>query len=710
MKKLLYSVTALLTIVMVGCTEFVEPYSESYAPAPDFSIDTQVTVADSSATLKVIVDKANTTRFTVALLNDSLVAEELPTSMTLLKGNVTPSDRVCLFNADTLLMKNDTTVTYTFKNLLVQIHGDTVSYSFAKLTPNTSYTFVAVVSNRFGNVSGVKSAYALTTDMVAPSIKKASGAESKGSLAISFSETIKRGAGNITAKYYAPFDLSVNGTISAENIHVNGVPGKDISIVCDSVPAGALVLVSWETGAFTDIYGNNLAAAVTEINMTSGKISTGCYYTVDTKPFSFTEDDVEGLDTAFVDYKTFKPTIGYSKILFVNYDENDNQPKIALTYTKGDIEINLPATWTVLDSSVVFAFSKEMEYGAKISFSIPEGAVVDAYGNPNKAFSVDDAWMRSYGLTVNDILGVYDIQYASAAGDGAVEETQMLITRSGDGVKVSRLFYDDACLDGYFDGDLAILYIEDFQLMTTMGSYYLYFATGREDGYAQLQFNPETNSFSSSEAKEIGIYVYIPSTGQQGWMDYSTAVIGTYSDDQTIGYSKDLMLGNYRFIFHDGYSDDPESSDTITCEIVAGPNDTTLILKDFSIVGFLDFEGSEIEAYFDSISGKLVIPDFQELGEAYGYAWYLATYDLDEITFYCSPDGTAVTDATESEEGLVMGIFIMNSGGKGFYMLADGDVVLEPYEPEPDPAAGAPLRKSAVDGSSIQPRGDKMKK
>ena len=700
MKKIFYNITALLTIIMVGCTEFVEPYSESYAPAPDFSIDALVTVADSSATFKVIIDKANTTRFAVALLNDSLEVEELPASMSLLKGNVTAKS-IRQFNADTLLMRNDTTITYTFSNQLIQVHGDTVSYSFAKLEPNTAYTFVAVVSNRFGNVSGVKSAYALTTDMVAPSIAKASGAESKGSLAVSFSETMQRGTGNITAKYYAPFDLSINGTISAENIHCV-VSGKDVSIVCDSVPAGALVLVSWETGAFTDVYGNNCDAAVTEINMISGKISTGCYYTVDTKPFSFAKADVEALDTAFVDYKSFTPSIGYSKPLIINVDEEDNQPKITLTYTKGDVETTLPATWGVVDSFVVFVFQKEMEYGALISFSIPEGAVVDAFGNPNKAFAVENAWMRSYGLTTNDVLGVYDLTYGSAAGDGAPEVTSMLITRSGDGVKVSRLFYDEACLDGYFDGDLGILYIEDFQYMTTIfGTYDLYFATGREDGYAQLQYNPETNSFSSDEEAEIGIYYVNTAAGKYGWMDYSVGVSAVYSDDQTIGYPSDLLIGNYRFIYHDYFSDDDESMDTITCEIVAGPNDTTLIIKDFY------FEGNELEAYYDSINGKLVIPGWQLLGAAYGFNWYLAPDDLDDITFYCSPDGTAVTDATESEEGFVMGIYIYkDSSNQGYYIMADGDVIMEPYEPEPEPST-APLRKSIENGSSIMPRGDK---
>ena len=692
MKKLFYSVTALLTILIVGCTKFEEPVAEKYAPAPDFSIDTLVTVADSSATFKICIDKINTTRFAVALLDEEVMDLDLPEALTLLKGNVTPKDRIVLFNADTLNLKGDTTITYISKNLLVSVHGDSISYTYTGLQPNTDYTFVAVVSNKFGMVGDVKSTSITTTDLLAPVMGKATRGDTDGVLSVAFSEAMKRGEGKVTAMYYAPYDFSITGTIPPENIHCE-IDGKNITFTCDSVPAGALVLISWEAGAFKDIKGNNCNATVTEVNMTTGTVDNGCFFMTETEPFSFALAGIEDYSKPFVDYKTFKPSIGYSKPLYINYDpEDDSQPEITIYYAKDDVVSYMPVTWDVNDTAIVLAFSKEMEYGAKISFTIPAGAVVDAFGNPNKEFKVDDAWMRSYGLTINDVLGLYDVAYVN--NKGAIVNTSMLISRSGSDPKkvvVSRWYYDSACLNGYFDGDLGILFIEDMQYMGQNGAYEVYFATAREDGYAQLQYNPETKSFSSDMEAEI--YRLAVSAGSVlGYFDYTTEVLATYADDQTItyNYTKDLMVGDYRFIYHSYFDSDPESLDTITC-VIEAIDDTTLIIKDFY------FPGSEMVAYFDSVSGKLSIPDWQLIGQYAGYDCYNSTYDLTEIPFSCSPDGTAMADATESENEILWGILLPDYGNSGAWLeLSEGNLYLEPYEPEPaEPeASGVSMRQS----------------
>lgn len=670
MKKSIYSITALLIILAVGCTKFDAPTTETYAPAPEFSVVPQAAVADSSATFKLVIDKKNTTRFSVALINDKLDAAEYPDSMALLKGNVS-AKKVQQFNADTL-----------------KLNSDTLSFTYPGLMPNSAYTFVAVVSNKFGMVSPVKGLSVLTSDNLAPVMTKATPGDA-GSFSIAFSEPMQRGSGKITAKYYAPFDLTVTGEIDSKFINCT-VNGKDVSISCDSVPAGALVLVSWEAGAFKDMKGNNCNANVTEINMTTGKIDNGCYFYVEKEPFSFSVSDVLGLGEPFIDYTVFQPTVSYEKPMFINYDENDAQPVINMFYTKDGIETKLPAQWDVNDTAIIFSFYKEMEYGSKISFTVPEGAVVDAFGNPNKEFKVNEAWMRSYGLTVDDILGVYDVQYLSAA-TGDVEETSMLITRSADGLQVSRLFSDNTVLSADFDGDLAILYIEDFQYMYSIEAkgYDVYFATGRDDGYAQLQYNPISKSFSSSETAEIGQYVLIPATGQKGWMDYSMEVVATYSADQSVNYPNNLMLGSYQWIFHSYFDDDPDTRDTITCTIADA--DTSLVIKDFY------FEGNEIVAYFDSIDGKLVIPDWQFIGTYGAYDCYNSTYDLGSITFTCSPDGTAFADGNESEYNILWGIYIPDYGTNGAWLkLSEGDLILKPYTPEVTASVRAAKRSAPL--------------
>ena len=677
MKKSIYSITALLTILVVGCTKFDAPTTETYAPAPEFSVVPQAAVADSSATFKLVIDKKNTTRFSVALINDKLDAAEYPDSMALLKGNVS-AKKVQQFNADTL-----------------KLNSDTLSFTYPGLMPNSAYTFVAVVSNKFGMVSPVKGLSVLTSDNLAPVMTKATPGEA-GSFSIAFSEPMQRGSGKITAKYYAPFDLSVTGDIDSKYINCT-VDGKNVSISCDSVPAGALVLVSWEAGAFKDMKGNNCNANVTEINMTTGKIDNGCYFYVEKEPFSFSVSDVLGLGEPFVDYTVFQPTVSYEKPMFINYDENDAQPVINMFYTKDGIETKLPAQWDVNDTAIIFSFYKEMEYGSKISFTVPEGAVVDAFGNPNKEFKVNEAWMRSYGLTVDDILGVYDVQYLSAAS-GDVKETSMLITRSADGLQVSRLFSDNTVLSADFDGDLAILYIDDFQYMYSIEALGrdVYFATGRSDGYAQLQYNPALKTFSSSETAEIGQYVVIPSTGQQGWMDYSMNVLASYSADQSVNYPNNLMVGSYQWIFHSYFDDDPDTRDTITCTIVDA--DTSLVIKDFY------FEGSEIVAYYDSIDGKLVIPDWQFIGVFNNtYDCMVSTYDLEAITFTCSPDGSAVANGSDSDYDILWGIQATLDGvGKGWLELSEGDLILKPYTPEAPASVRAAKRSAPLEISDME--------
>jgi hypothetical protein len=220
--------------------------------------------------------------------------------------------------------------------------------------------------------------------------------------------------------------------------------------------------------------------------------------------------------------------------------------------------------------------------------------------------------------------------------------------------------------------------------------YDVYFATGRDDGYAQLQYNPISKSFSSSETAEIGQYVLIPATGQKGWMDYSMEVVATYSADQSVNYPNNLMLGSYQWIFHSYFDDDPDTRDTITCTIADA--DTSLVIKDFY------FEGNEIVAYFDSIDGKLVIPDWQLAGVYNNtYDCYISTYDLDDITFTCSPDGSAVANGSDSEYDILWGIQATLDGvGKGWLVLSEGDLILKPYTPEVTASVRAAKRSAPL--------------
>lgn len=163
-------------------------------------------------------------------------------------------------------------------------------------------------------------------------------------------------------------------------------------------------------------------------------------------------------------------------------------------------------------------------------------------------------------------------------------------------------------------------------------------------------------------------------------------------------YSKDMMTGSYMLIYHSYFDDDTLSitMDTLFCSIVSGDS-TALIIKN------LLFDSTEVIAQFDASTGKLVIDDWQFLGMYGIYEIYLSTMDLDEITFYCNPDGTAVTDVSDSPLGFVMGFYAMKDGKReGWLDLAEGNVYLEPVG-QRWTCARAAIMKSGVKQASGVP-------
>jgi len=134
-------------------------------------------------------------------------------------------------------------------------------------------------------------------------------------------------------------------------------------------------------------------------------------------------------------------------------------------------------------------------------------------------------------------------------------------------------------------------------------------------------------------------------------------------------YSKEMMVGYYNFIYESYWG----GKDTLLCQIIPGDS-TSLIIKD------LLFSGSEIIGQFDGMTGKLVIEDMQFMGATSAYDIYLSTYDLSEITFHCSTNGTAIAYGSDSEENILM-CFVAMQDDKvvGYYEVTVGDVLLVPY-------------------------------
>jgi hypothetical protein len=69
----------------------------------------------------------------------------------------------------------------------------------------------------------------------------------------------------------------------------------------------------------------------------------------------------------------------------------------------------------------------------------------------------------------------------------------------------------------------------------------------------------------------------------------------------------------------------------------------------------------------------------QFMGATSDYDIYLSTYDHNEITFHCSPNGTAIAYGSDSEYNILMCFIAMqNDELAGYYDVSVGDLILEP--------------------------------
>ena len=131
----------------------------------------------------------------------------------------------------------------------------------------------------------------------------------------------------------------------------------------------------------------------------------------------------------------------WTKLIMTVYSTSE----YALADTTGDDEITIINTeasgrtvaYTASKYGVLTAntagimLSEAPAYGSTISFTVAEGSFCDIFGNVNNEFAAEDEYYRSYGYTLNDILGSYTIQAVSAF-DGSLITKSMVIEASDD--------------------------------------------------------------------------------------------------------------------------------------------------------------------------------------------------------------------------------------------------------------------------------------
>ena len=674
MKKLLYSLVTLLAVGFTACAEFEEPVVENYGEGP--AIGVAAVVSDSTITLTMTIDTLNTTYFSYALYAGET---NTPDAAQLLK--VTAGGKAA----------------QKFEVAKEEWNGvNTKNVSIVGLMPNTTYHIFAVASSKFGVIGDVADTLVVTTDGVSPVPTKISGADSK--LSVTFAESMVRGEGAVTAEYYQPYgDMTSAYAVDSADILVT-INGTSVVIETVNVPAGAIVLISWEAGAFVDEVGNPCNAQVTSFNE-EGQATNGCVFTIPNAPFAISEDAVEG--GAFQDWKGFVGSIKCATDLYVYEGEDAAAAEdFYVVYSGGNYETKIYVeNWAVADSCILFALPMEPDFGAYVGVNVPANLVCDVYGNVNEEFAAETAWLRSYGLNIGAVIGKYDITYLSAGrGDAEYTET-VLITENPaveNGLFISNLLTAGTVIEGIFDGDYATVSIPDWQYLTTGSKGDIYFANPNSTDPIIFQINP-TDSSMVSIATEYSFGYYIE---ELGWYDYSAAATtATRSADQDYGMTRDMVLGNYNWNYT-SYYNGPGQSMSVIIE-ADSESETGVLLKNMLV------PGSVVKGEFNTATGEVAFEGGQPLfvSEANNYLYAFETYDLTHVVFNVAADGSMKASADRSENGLVWGIYVYDATsfeGLGWYDIAADDVIMQKAtEEDSEETEEAPARVRALQNVTL---------
>jgi len=511
MKKILYSLLAILAISVASCTKFEEPEVQVYAPAPGVTVQVKA-VADSSVTFTLTIDTINTKYYAISFFKGNA---STPDSMALLK--LAAGGDAKLFNAQGKDRKWDA--------------NGTLTYTYTKLDPNTTYWFYAVASSTMGMVSSVSGAKAVTTDGLSPDIKEDNSGKKAGAVAVTFTEPMKLGKGKISAQYVASYDETFTLVdVDSADIVVD-FAGATVSISADSVPAGAIVLVSWETGAFTDIYGNPCEAFTSSL----AEFPDVMWYTVENKSFAISEANLTDTVGIFADYATYKAEFKFDFPIFaraLDAKANEKYDPIEVTIYAADYTMvvdGVSAKWSVKDSSLFVSFPKEVPVGAYVSMSIPANLIVDIYGNSNSEVDIDQYW-RCFSRAA--ILGSYEWVYMNEKKK-VVRDT---ITIAADPANPNGLLIDDLLMAGSeleaeLEGD--ILVIPDMQLLGVEAindsvAYYVVSST-YDLLDIRFEFDKDMTAVSNSDESEQGILWFVQYFDDQfeyaGFKTYTTSDI-----------------------------------------------------------------------------------------------------------------------------------------------------------------------------------------
>ena len=449
MKKILFTILA-AAAMSAACTKFVEDTTPTYDTAPKPEVSATV-VSDTEITVTVTAGEgSNFWGYAVMTGAPGASADKL------VANGYAKDAAVVVQGEDKLPQAAQMKYSEETKTVTLELTG---------LTPFTDYTVYAASVTEMGVVSEVAEMTVKTTDGTQPVMTSADFAEEDGALtfALTFNDPVQlTGNGTATAWFYGENYYDESGMlilykeVAIPTDHI-AASGKNLIV---SVPAseyipGAYVAITYSA----DIVKNGADAvnAAYETHLigygAEGIEKQGIfgYYDYANWDFSLVDpatlpDEEEGSgDMEGEDEEEEEKVPVYfgdwTKLIMTVYSTSE----YALADTTGDDEITIINTeasgrtvsYTASKYGVLTAntagimLSEAPAYGSTISFTVAEGSFCDIFGNVNNEFAAEDEYYRSYGYTLNDILGSYTIQAVSAL-DGSLITNSMVIEASDD--------------------------------------------------------------------------------------------------------------------------------------------------------------------------------------------------------------------------------------------------------------------------------------
>ena len=422
------------------------------------------------------------------------------------------------------------------KKLSGTIAAGTVDYSktpttvvtLKDLLPNTAYTAYVISASEQGNAGDVVAQTVTTSDLLAPSLQ--SGKYAARTFTLTFDEDVKYVEGRkISARYYAGEleDIYSDKEVGSSDIADVTVKGSTVTIVLDSIPAGAHTSLSYPAGTFTDASGNDCAAlqsgyaSAEDSKGNTVLVSAGVCGRETNANFDLrVKDDVDGEGVSVVSNLTtpiFIEPAETEKVEIASYDVSlegtivYESEDYSCTYLTGSqhsnyAEVTYDYGWLAAagvgycrPNVAQISGRPDPERGDYVTVTIPEGFLTDKYGNTSNEFVIGP-FLYSYGYTLADLLGTYTYSvatYSTYYGED-IDSATFTIAESDDeeydfmissgawcGVPIKYAIY------GWFDGDRGTIQIPNDKFaiyVGQQGDYTLYFVAYDANGGDTIDF------------------------------------------------------------------------------------------------------------------------------------------------------------------------------------------------------------------------------